>query len=123
MLIERFSEPRKVLVIEDQFIIALALSDALEELGLQPVGPVRSVDEALQALDVGSPDAALLDIWLGDCAAYDVAQRLNELAVPYIVTGGNARPDEPPSLAMARRLPKPFSPPELRAELARLGLV
>jgi two-component SAPR family response regulator len=62
MRVHDFSHVPKVLVIEEQFIIALALFDALKEIGLRPVGPVATVDEALSFLREDAPDAALLDI-------------------------------------------------------------
>jgi CheY-like chemotaxis protein len=87
---------RRILVVEDQYAIALDLAETLAQEGATTVGPLCSLKEALNALETAGPlDAAVLDIRLLGESVYPVADRLDELHVPYIFTTG-CEPDEIP---------------------------
>lgn len=80
---------RCVLVVEDDFLIAFSLCDALTELGIQVLGPVASVGEALQLLGTASHiDAALLDVSLGHELAFAVADGLIARQIPFVFATG-----------------------------------
>ena len=68
---------RRILVVEDEYLIAMNLQDGLENAGCVVVGPVPSVDKAISKID-SEPhiDAAVLDVNLGGVFAYPVADRL-----------------------------------------------
>lgn len=79
----------RVLVLEDDGFIAMYISDLLEELGHLVVGPVRSVSDALAAIEKDAVDAALLDVNLGDGeTSFPVAEILNLRAVPFAFLTG-----------------------------------
>ena len=55
---------RRVLVVEDESLVAMLLETILEDMGCTPVGPVATVDEGLTVVaGEASLDAALLDIY------------------------------------------------------------
>ncbi len=110
----------RVLIVEDQPIIALALSDALTEMGAVVVGAASSIGDALRLASTVDADAALLDLWLGEALAYAVGDVLNQRGIPFIVISGASRTEEPAAIRNAPRLIKPFMADELRAALLSL---
>jgi CheY-like chemotaxis protein len=80
---------RRILVVEDEYLIAMSLQDALESAGSIVVGPVPSVDKAIQTIDLEPHiDAAVLDVNLGGAFAYPVADRLIAVKIPFVFTSG-----------------------------------
>jgi CheY-like chemotaxis protein len=80
---------RHILVVEDEYLIAMTLHDALERVGSVVVGPVPSVEKAIKAI-ASNPDidAAILDMNLGDAMAYPVADALLARSIPFVFTSG-----------------------------------
>lgn len=78
--------PPKVLVVEDEFFIAMDLRKMLREGGYDVVGPVASVKEALAMLQNSHPDACVLDIGLRDERSTAVAVALRERQVPFLLS-------------------------------------
>lgn len=60
------SVPRRVLVVEDDAILALAIEDALQDVGVEDVVICGSTEQALKALRAERPDAMILDVHLAD---------------------------------------------------------
>ena len=80
---------RRILVVEDEYLIAMSLQDALETAGSIVVGPAPSVDKALQTIDSESHiDAAVLDVNLGGALSYGVADKLIARKIPFVFTSG-----------------------------------
>ena len=68
---------RRIFVVEDEYLIAMMLCDALESVGSVVVGPVPSVEKALKTIAADlNIDAAILDVNLGGAMAYPVAEAL-----------------------------------------------
>ncbi len=110
---------QRLLVVEDEFILAADLAGALEELGAEVVGPAPSVAEALDLIDAaGRLDGAILDVNLGGERIYPVADRLMALAVPIVFTTGYARGAIPDRYASVPCCEKPII---LRAVLQGIG--
>jgi CheY-like chemotaxis protein len=86
------SAARRVLVVEDEWFIAMAMTEALQRHGVIVLGPFSSVDLAKQALTAGyAIDAAILDIKLPDGDVYELAERLRARNIPIgFHTGWNA---------------------------------
>ena len=78
----------RVLVVEDEWLIANEFSLCLEEAGYEVVGPAHSVAQALRLLEETRPDAALLDISLHGEKSYPIAERLAECATPFAFLTG-----------------------------------
>ncbi|MGH1557734.1 hypothetical protein ACRAWD_07605 [Caulobacter segnis] len=68
--------PERMLVLEDNMIIALDLEDMLTRLGVQHVTVASSVDQAMDALAEGLPPFAILDVNLGQETSFPIAEVL-----------------------------------------------
>jgi DNA-binding response OmpR family regulator len=80
-------QPR-VLLVEDEALVALMIQETLAEFGFDVLGPVATVSEALAAARDQCIDAAVLDINLGDDLVYTVAEILARRGVPFVFVTG-----------------------------------
>ena len=100
----------RVGIVEDETMIAMLIEDALLELGCTIVFHAASVEQALELAENERPDAVTLDGNLDGRLSSPVAERLNELGVPFmVVTGYVERTLTCPVLSKAPRLAKPFT--------------
>lgn len=114
-----------ILIVEDEFFVAMDLSEILEADGYAVLGPVASVAQALELLRHRTPDAAVLDVSLrGGERVTPVARVLAAMRVPFVLTSAQA----PEHLAQeavltgAVNLGKPITPEILtRGVRALLG--
>ena len=110
MASEPETERPTVLVVEDEFIIALDLSETVQDLGYSLEGPFADTEHALDALQTAMPDAAILDVFTADGEVYPVADALTEAGVPIIFHSGHVPPQEvreryPEALACSKPCP------------------
>jgi DNA-binding NtrC family response regulator len=95
-------------------LISQLLRDVLIELECSIVGPVRSVDEAVQAIRTNDVDCAQLDVHLGGTSSARAANELALRRIPFIVTTGQRDlGGYPPLLRNAPLLTKPFKVQDL----------
>ncbi len=88
--LDRTAKPR-VLLVEDEALVAMMIQETLSEFGFQVIGPVSTASEALASARNNHFDAAVLDINLGDGLVYTVAEILGKRGVPFVfVTGYDA---------------------------------
>lgn len=81
----------KVLLVEDEALVAMMIQEFLIESGHSVVGPISRASEALRAAKEADFDTAILDIHLGDGMAYPVADVLSARGIPFVfVTGYEA---------------------------------
>jgi len=80
----------RVLIMEDEFIVGLDLSDMTQELGFSVEGPYATVAEGEKVLERHRPDAAVLDVQLADGEVFPLADLLVRLGVPIIFHSGHA---------------------------------
>lgn len=80
----------RVLIVEDEFIIAAALEDIVREAGGKVIGSAISATGALRIIDSEELTAAILDVQLGNHDSFPVAQRLVEDGIPFVFHTGNA---------------------------------
>ncbi|HEU4906824.1 MAG TPA: response regulator [Solirubrobacterales bacterium] len=112
---------RRVLVIEDDMLIAMEFESLLQRQGCAVVGPASTVDRALALLDHDQPDAALLDLNLNGESASAVAVALRTRGVPFVlVTGYGEAQSSEPELQGAPRVDKPVNHDALVRALARV---
>lgn len=110
---------RRLLVVEDEYLIASDLASWLEEQGAEVLGPVPSVDDALALLETeATPDAAVLDINLGDEQVFPVADALRAAAVPFVFLSGYDARMIPDQYGDVRRCAKPLDRSRLLRALA-----
>jgi len=99
----------RVLVVEDEALIAMDLVECLEELGLQVVGPLDRLDLALAAAKSESIDLALLDIDLNGRSAYPVADELRARRIPFAFVTGTDQENLQPPYEAHLSVSKPYS--------------
>ena len=111
---------RHILVVEDEFFVALDLEQSLQDAGATVVGPAPTVADAL-ALIEGEPalDAAVLDVNLGGEMAFSLADRLLAEGVPLVLSTGYNQADLPARLSHVPRLEKPIDPDQVTQEIRR----
>jgi PAS domain S-box-containing protein len=80
----------RVMIVEDEALVALAVGEALTELGYSVVGPFSRVAEATRALAQRDVDAAILDVNLGGELVYPLADLLTAREIPFIFVTGYA---------------------------------
>jgi CheY-like chemotaxis protein len=82
----------RILLVEDEYFIAREIADALRDEGAEVVGPVATVQAALDAVASQRLDAAVLDVNLWGEMAYRVADALWDHKVPFVFTTGYTQP-------------------------------
>ena len=116
---------RRVLLVEDEALVALLEEDMLRDAGAEVVGPAGSVAEALRLIEGtaadGGLDAAVVDIGLADAAASPVADRLAALGVPFLFATGYGEHADTGGHPTAPVLAKPFDPDALVAAVEGLA--
>lgn len=117
------SDDRRVLILEDEALVALALGDYLEALDWTPLATVATVDEALAALDEQRVELAILDCNLGgEARSWAVADRLAAEGVPFLFSSGLSSGQLPERLSGRPMLVKPYSLASLEAAIRDLSL-
>jgi len=99
-----------ILVVEDEFLVALDMETILADAGFEVLGPVGSVVEALRLIGLHQPTAALLDNNLNGQSVGPVAVALNSRNVPFAFVTGNDRESLPPGFNDSPMVRKPFNP-------------
>jgi DNA-binding NtrC family response regulator len=111
----------RVLVVEDEMLLAMELESLLERQGCAIVGPVPTVGRALALLDSERVDVALLDLNLNGQPGAPVAAALTAQGVPFVlVTGYGASQSSEPELQGATRVDKPVDYQELVRAVAHV---
>jgi DNA-binding response OmpR family regulator len=114
-------EGRRVLVVEDDPLLAAELQDALERAGACILGPVPSVRAAMAMLSAHVPDAAVLDVNLRSRSSAPVADALRDKSVPVVLVTAYDRDSlDDPRLGGAPVLCKPLRAMELMRVLLRV---
>lgn len=101
-------EGLRILVVEDEMMIAMLMEDFMEEFGCTIVGPVANIENALLLIKTEAIDGALLDLNLAGNVAYPVADELARLRIPFIVVSGYGDQELAGGYNDRPRLPKPF---------------
>lgn len=118
-LLPNFPHAPRLMICEDEALLAIDLQMALEAAGAEICAMASSRAEALAILEQTDPDLVLLDVELSDGACVDVAERLIERGVPFlIVTGFDGPGQAPPAFARSPWLLKPVNEAELVSAVA-----
>lgn len=111
----------RLLLVEDEYVLALGLAVLLEDLGANVLGPVASVEDALALVrDVPEIDAAILDVNVGSELVYPVADALLARGVPFFFSTAQDPALMPERFHGMPLCPKPFDAQRFRAALAHL---
>ena len=111
----------RVLLVEDEGLVAMMLEDILEDLGCEIAGSLASVESALAWIeDGGSADLALLDVNLSGKPVFPVADALEARGVPFVFATGYGEGHDP-RFKDTPLLGKPIRQDRLEALLRRYG--
>jgi CheY-like chemotaxis protein len=111
---------RRILVVEDEFLIRMLLEDMLTDLGYELVGVAGRVDEALELARTKDFDLAILDVNLDGHDVYPVADLIGQRGLPFMFVTGYGGRGLPDSYRDRPTLQKPFQLDELKKMLAQL---
>jgi CheY-like chemotaxis protein len=107
----------RILVVEDEMMLAMMLADLLKAYGCTPIMAAR-VERALQLVAMTAFDVALLDVNVAGEAVYPVAQELDRRRIPFVFVTGYTDQGLDENYRNRPALTKPFSPAALRQALA-----
>ena len=108
---------RRVLIVEDEALIAGLIESILSAAGWSVVGPVATLERALEAIERGRLDAAVLDVRVNGHDTYAVADVLMRRGISFIFVSGFTRKQMPPGYRDCAYIAKPFTPDSILARL------
>jgi CheY-like chemotaxis protein len=111
---------RRVLIVEDEMLVAMMIEDALTDLGMEVAGTAGTIEEALAAAHAEAFDCAILDVHLHGLDVYPVADALAARGVPFAFATGYGQGALPEKYRNRPSLPKPFTSQDLERILAKL---
>lgn len=81
--------PRNILVVEDEALIAMAISLEVSDRGHRIIGPAHALGQARKMLDTETIDGAILDVQLGKDEVFPIALQLSKRGIPFIFHSGH----------------------------------
>ena len=111
---------RRVLVIEDEYLLASETTRALLEAGAEVLEPCPTEEAALGELQAKCPDAAVLDIKLDKGVSFKLAKILQTQCVPFVFATGYDAEVIPSEFEHVARLEKPVAGEQVVAAVAKL---
>ena len=108
----------RVLVVEDEMMVAMLLQDMLSDIGCTPVGPATSIERALELIENAGFDVAILDMNLNGADSYPIADALAARAIPFVFASGYGAGRLRERYRSIPYLEKPFQHHELAQTLA-----
>jgi CheY-like chemotaxis protein len=111
----------RVLVVEDENLVALLLEDMLAELGHMVVGPVARLDKALETAQREAFDVAILDVNINGEESYPIADALAARGIPFVFSTGYDKKSVPAPYSDRPALQKPFQRHDLEKLFAELS--
>jgi CheY-like chemotaxis protein len=113
-------EGLRILLVEDEMMIAMLLKGALNDLGCVVIGPAGRLPEAIRLAEAEAIDGALLDLNIDGDEVYAAAGKLAERGIPFaFITGYRANHLKEPYIDRPI-LQKPFTAPQLEKVLRAL---
>ncbi|MBB2964307.1 response regulator [Methylobacterium sp. R2-1] len=112
-------EGRRVLLVEDESMVAMLAEDMLLDLGCDVVVAMR-LDQALAQVEAGDFDLAVLDVNMGSTRSYPVADALFERCVPFLFATGYGLEGVEPDYRVVPVLQKPYQHAQMRRLLEHL---
>jgi DNA-binding response OmpR family regulator len=114
---------QRILVVEDESLIALHIAELLEDHGFKVIGPVATLSDAIVLASRERLDGALLDVNIIGGPIDDVANILDRRGVPFIFVTANGRDDLPGRFIDSTLVRKPFVPRDLIREIRRIDQI
>jgi DNA-binding response OmpR family regulator len=110
----------RILVVEDEMLIAIMIEDAVQDSGGKIVGPAATLENALKLAEEEEFDAAILDVTIRGGKVYPVAELLLKRGIPFAFASGYGDWALPEELRDKPRLTKPFTAAALDEQLRLL---
>ncbi len=110
----------RILVVEDDMMIALFIEETLQSLGCVVVGPVGKLHVALRLATDEPLDAAILDVTIRGGQTFPVAEQLMSRGIPFLFASGYGDWALPQAFRDQARLTKPFTARELETRVQAL---
>ena len=101
---------KRILIVEDDFLIGASLSDLLRRHGCHVYGPVFTIRDAIEIMGREALDGALLDYKVQDGLTLTIVDRLRRDGIPFVIVTGYQRDHLPAELRKAPYLAKPVLP-------------
>jgi len=103
----------RVMIVEDEMLVAVLIEDFLSDHGCQIVGPASTVAEALALIESAPLDAAVMDLNIAGEKVFPVAEALERRGVPFLIVSGYGQSAMPADRPNWRVCQKPFKGDEL----------
>jgi len=110
-------EGTRVLLVEDESLVAMSVEDMLLDLGCIVAAQATSLSEALERAQAGGFEVALLDVSLNGKQIFPVAEFLSDQGIPFAFASGYGRAGLPEEFRNRPIVPKPFQIQDLSAAL------
>jgi len=111
---------RRILIVEDESLVAMLLETILEDMGCETVGPAATIDDAMAILDDGMAfDGALLDVNVAGREVFPVAAALKARGVPFVFSTGYGEGGLPDDWRGQSTIQKPFTESAVRDALIK----
>jgi CheY-like chemotaxis protein len=107
----------RVLIIEDESMIAMLIEDTLIELGCVVAGVASRLDDAISQVSSVAFDAAILDVNLNGCPGYPLAEALSKRSIPFLFSTGSGAAGVREKFRGVPTLGKPFQQVDLERAL------
>ena len=114
----RKQEAKRILIVEDEFLVAMLLEDLLTEMGHQVIGTFAQVDEAMKFANQADVNFAILDINLAGATSFPVAEILRRRGIPFLFASGYGSTGLASAFENELTLQKPYEPAELERVIA-----
>jgi len=111
---------RRILVVEDEMLIAMVVEAVLDDAGCEIVGPIGRLAPAVESAEREAIDAALLDVNLHGEEVFPVAEALAARNIPFVFVTGYGAGGLPPRFRGSPVLTKPYRAAAIVAALAAL---
>ena len=107
-----------IMIVDDEALVLFDLSLTVEDLGHDIFCEATNIEDALNALEAGSPDAALLDIDVGGTPVWPLARAVARKECPIVFVSANSRHEElKTEFAHCHVVDKPASPTDISRAL------
>lgn len=113
-------EQYRVLVVEDEMLVAMNIEDMLEDIGHKVAGLASRLDAALSLAQEGSFDIAMLDVNLAGDLSFPIADILEARGIPYLFATGYGRQGVKDEYGSVPVLQKPFRARDLAEAISAL---
>ncbi len=110
----------RILIVEDEMLVAMLIEDVILDLGHEVVGPAMRLETALEAVETEKLDFAILDINLAGKQSFPVADLLADRGIPFIFASGYGTAGLNDRYREAPVVQKPFAANDLAPHLDRL---